>query len=508
MSRQHAADTAPPGAHRTSGAAGTTRTTEASRATGVQEADALSIGRRIRHFRTQAGLTLGQLGEKVGRAPSQISVMENGKREPGLGQLRALAEALGVTADDLLDPEPVDARQALELEVERNQRSPLYTSLHLPRVRAKSLPQDALAAIAGLQRQLADAMRRRAATPEEARRVNRNLRERMRRQGNHFPELEKVAGEVLARIGYTGGPLSQRQTAAVADDLGYSLHYVSDLPASTRAVADTAHRRLYLSHEDVTGHDPRSHVLTALASHILGHETPADYEEFLTQRVEANYLAAALLMPESAAVPMLQAAKKNRSISIEELRDLFGVSYETSAHRFTNLATAHLGLPVHFMKVHSSGTIHKAYSNDGLPFPTDPMGAVEGQFACKRFTSRTVHRVADRFSPYFQYTDTPNGTYWCTARVLPGGEFSISVGVPFAHVGWFEGRETAKRSRSECPDPDCCRRPPAELAERWEDSSWPSARTHASLLAAVPPGVFPGVDTTEVYAFLDRHAPE
>ena len=356
------------------------RATESSdEARSQPSADALSIGRRIRHFRTEAGLTLSELGERIDRAPSQISVLENGKREPSLGQLRDLATALGVTTDDLLDPTPVDARQALELEVERNQLSPLYTSLHLPSVKVKSLPQDALEAIAGLQRQLSTMVRRRAATPEEARRVNRVLREQMRTQGNHFPELEQVAQDVLERIDYSGGPLSQRQTARIADHLGYSLHYVSDLPSSTRAVSDTRNQRLYLSHDDVTGHDPRSHLLTALASHLLGHSAPADYEEFLTQRVEANYLAAALMLPQSEAVPLLQKAKKNREISIEGLRDVFGVSYETAAHRFTNLATAQLGLPVHFMKVHSSGTVHKAYSNDGLPFPTDPLGAIEGQ---------------------------------------------------------------------------------------------------------------------------------
>src|SRR5699024_4399110 len=166
------------------------RATESSdEARSQPAADALSIGRRIRHFRTEAGLTLSELGERIDRAPSQISVLENGKREPSLGQLRDLAAALGVTTDDLLDPTPVDARQALELEVERNQLSPLYTSLHLPSVKVKSLPQDALEAIAGLQRQLSTMVRRRAATPEEARRVNRVLREQMRAQGNHFPEL-------------------------------------------------------------------------------------------------------------------------------------------------------------------------------------------------------------------------------------------------------------------------------------------------------------------------------
>ncbi|NNV09018.1 ImmA/IrrE family metallo-endopeptidase, partial [Geobacillus sp. MMMUD3] len=225
------------------------------------------------------------------------------------------------------------------------------------------------------------------------------------------------------------GTVSQRETATIAEKLGFSLHYVSDLPSSTRSISDTANRRIYLPNADAA-FDPRTHLLTSLAPHVLGHGAPKDFREFLQQRVDANYLAAAVLLPESAAVPVLTEAKRKRELSVEYLRDMFGVGYEMAAHRFTNLATEHLGLPVHFMKVHASGTIHKAYSNDGLPFPTDPLGAIEGQFACKRFTSRTVFRVADRFSPYYQYTDTPQGSYWCTARVLPGGDYAISVGVP------------------------------------------------------------------------------
>ena len=470
-------------------------------------ADALSIGRRIRHYRTERGLTLGQLGDAVGRAASQISSFENGKREPNRALLTALATALGTSADDLLDPNPVNERQALEIEAERAQASPLYSSLNLPQVRVKSLPHDALEAIVGLQRQLQTMVKNRAATPEEARRTNKILRERMRAKNNYFGELEDLAGDILGGIGYQGGPLSRRHAAQIAEHLGFSLHYVSDLPRSVRSLSDKRNNRLYLSNDDTASQDPRSNLLTALASQILGHKEPADYREFLTQRVEANYLAAALLLPEAESVALLQTAKNNRKISIEELRDHFGVTYETAAHRFTNLATEHLNLPVHFMKVHISGTVHKAYSNDGLPFPTDPLGTIEGQYACKRFSSRTVFTVADRFSPYFQYTDTPEGTFWCTARVQPGAsDFAISVGVPFAHVKWFDGRETAVRSRSECPDPNCCRKAPEWLEEKWGETSWPSARTHSSLLAALPPGVFPGVDSTEVYEFLEKHS--
>ena len=140
----------------------------------------------------------------------------------------------------------------------------------------------------------------------------------------------------------------------------------------------------------------------------------------------------------------LTEAKNLRRISMEELRDAFAVSYETAAHRFTNLATARLDIPVHFMKVHESGTIIKAYENDSVRFPSDALGAVEGTIVCRNWTARTVFDVEDRFSPWYQYTDTPIGTFWCTSRIEKAkeGEYSVSVGVPFDHVKWFRGRET------------------------------------------------------------------
>ena len=54
--------------------------------------DLATLGQRMRHFRTAAGLTLDQLGADVGVAASQLSLMENGKREPRLSLLGAIAE--------------------------------------------------------------------------------------------------------------------------------------------------------------------------------------------------------------------------------------------------------------------------------------------------------------------------------------------------------------------------------------------------------------------------------
>ena len=86
--------------------------------------------------------------------------------------------------------------------------------------------------------------------------------------------------------------------------------------------------------------------------------------------------------------------------------------------------------------------------------------------------------AADRYSPYYQYSDTPSGTYFCVAQIDPrAGEtgFAITLGVPFGDSRWFRGRESTIRTKSRCPDGDCCQRAPAALAERWEGMAWPSA---------------------------------
>ncbi|UCR89844.1 helix-turn-helix transcriptional regulator [Mycetocola spongiae] len=472
--------------------------------------DPLIIGHRVRQLRLDRGLTVAELGTRIGRAASQVSVIENGRRDLRLAEIQRLAQALEVEPAELLSPEAPSPRAALEIALERAQRGPLYSSLGLPPLPArKTLSDEAISTILGLHDALTTVYTERAATPEEARRANTELRRTMRARSNHYPELEEVAAGLLRAIGHDGGPLTQRSTTDLAGHLGFSLHTVNDLPSSTRSVTDLANGRLYVSPALSPDADPRSVILQALAAHVLHHREPHNYDDFLRQRVEANYLAGALLIPEPGAVEFLGAAREARALSIEDLRDAFAVSYETAAHRFTNLASTHLDIPVHFLKVHSSGVVHKAYENDAVQFPTDALGAVEGQIVCRRWSARQVFGAEDRFSPYYQYTDKPAGTYWCTSQIqaTSQGQFSISVGTDFAHSRWFRGRETEVRFASRCPDPQCCRTPPAELAQKWENNAFPSARLNSSLLATMPTEMFSGVDRPEVVAFLERHDP-
>lgn len=480
----------------------------APEAEGADDLDVIALGRRIRHLRKKMGLTLDALSAKVATAPSQLSLIENGKREPKLTLLKKLAAVLGVDLNQLLGAEPPSKRAAMEIELERAQRGPLYQSLGLPKVRVSSrLSMEVLESLVGLQRELERRLDEQSATPEEARRANNVLRMEMRECNNYYPEIEKQSQELLRAVGHDRGPLSHHGAADIAAHLGFDLHFVGDLPHSTRSVTDLKNHRIYLTHGQRADHDPRSVLLQALGHYVLGHQTPRDYSDFLTQRVRTNYFAASLLMPEHATVDFLKEAKAAKDIAIEDLRDAFAVSYESAAHRFTNLATEHLGITTHFQKVHESGIIHKAYENDGVNFPADHTGAIEGQAVCRYWTSRAVFDVPDKFRSFNQYTDTAVGTYWCTARTEKhsSGEYSLSIGVPYQHVKWFRGRDTTERSQSRCPDPSCCRQPPADLSAQWAGNAWPATRANSHLLAAMPQGAFPGVDETEVYNFLANH---
>lgn len=469
-----------------------------------------TLGHRIRHQRVSLGLTLDELGERVGVAGSQLSLIENGKREPKLSLLQAIASETGVEVTDLLSSEPPNRRAALEIELERAQASSVFRQLGIPAVRVtKGISDETIESILGLHRELQRREREAIATPEEARRANTELRLRMRERDNYLGDIEQLAEKQLKAAGHASGALTHRTVSIMAEQLGFELLYVNDLPHSARSVTDIENGRIYLPPASIPGgHGLRSMALQAMAHRLLGHERPTDYADFLAQRLEINYYAACALMPEAASVAFLSQAKRDRNLAVEDFRDAFGVTHEAAGMRMTNLLTKHLGIRLHFLRADGSGAVSRVYENDDLPLPHDVTGSVEGQILCRKWSARAAFSEQNRTTEHYQYTDTPAGTFWCSTQTgsTADGEFSITVGVPFDDAKWFRGRETQKRAVSTCPDESCCRRPPAEVTQRWEGKAWPSARVHMQMFSPLPRGAFPGVDDNEVYAFLDRHA--
>src|SRR5690625_5452372 len=166
-----------------------------------EHTDPVTLGKRIRHFRTPPALTLAQLAAATGSTASQLSHIENGRREPRLSLLQSIATTLGSTAAELLESAPPpDRRAALEIELHRAQSSPLFAALGAPAVRpTRSLPIPVLESLVALHRELARRAAEAIATPQEARRANTQTRLAMPAANNYQPETEKPGQEVIRK---------------------------------------------------------------------------------------------------------------------------------------------------------------------------------------------------------------------------------------------------------------------------------------------------------------------
>jgi len=76
------------------------------------------LGAKIKELRKEKGLTLEQLAEIIGSGKSYIWELENkGVKRPSAEKLAAIAKALDVTTDYLLDNEQTEVSEGLTQEV-------------------------------------------------------------------------------------------------------------------------------------------------------------------------------------------------------------------------------------------------------------------------------------------------------------------------------------------------------------------------------------------------------
>ncbi|MDJ0790328.1 MAG: helix-turn-helix domain-containing protein [Acidimicrobiia bacterium] len=475
--------------------------------------DPLVFGHRVRHYRKRAGMTLDDLGASVGRPAPYLSLLENGKKEPKLSLINELSVALGVPVAELLEAEPPSHRADLEVTIERAQRDQAYRDLGLPYLKPSArIPDVALEHIVALYEELRGRDNAAPFTRDEARAANAQLRAEMTEQGNYFPDVERIAAAAVEAAGFaTQGALSKGDLNTLAEYFGFKVIRTPDVPASVRSVTDTRNGKIFVHGRDsYDSKQTRSVILQTLGHFALGHPEPKDFRDFLRQRVEANYFAGAVLVPEATAVPFLSSAKSDRNLSVEDLKDRFFVSYEMAGHRFTNLATRHLGLETHFVRSDDQGIIWKAYENNGVPFPKNSAGAIEGQRLCREWGTRQAFSSDARYTIHYQYTDTPSGSYWCATFVETAREpaSAITVGVRFEDAKWFRGWNTERRSVSRCPDGDCCRHVSERMVDQWFGQARASVRPNSHMLAAMPVETLPGVDMVEIYEFLTRQENE
>ena len=214
--------------------------------------DPLVFGQRVRHYRRQRGLTLDDLGSRVDKPGPFLSLLENGKREPRLSLINELARALEVPAVELLKPEAPTHRAELEIGLERAQEHTLYRELGLPHLRATAKLSDAaMEHILGLFGELKGRAMPAMVTREEARIANSELRAEMKSRDNYFAEVETVARDAVAGVGYAGhAALTEGDIEALAAHMGFSVVRAQDVPSSARSVTDLRNRRIYVPQRD------------------------------------------------------------------------------------------------------------------------------------------------------------------------------------------------------------------------------------------------------------------
>jgi transcriptional regulator with XRE-family HTH domain/predicted transcriptional regulator len=476
-----------------------------------RQLDPLILGRRLRHYRNEAGLTLDQLGRQVGKPAPYLSLLENGKKEPRVTLVMDLASALEVDVSDLLEPTPPSRRDSLELALIRSQESSLFESLELPAVKPNAkMSTETLTHIVGLHDALRDKSGLDSAGSEDVRRANGAVHAYLADNHGYLERVEAVAREALAASGYAGeGPFSSRNLLDLVADSGFELTPIDDMPLFARSIIDTQTRRIYIAQRnELRTRQARKAVLQTLAGSLLEHETDPDLDTFLQQRMETAYFAGAVLVPEEAVVGRLRTSREQHDIDVEDVKELYYVSYEMAAWRTVNLLTRHLGIECHLLVSDQMGTIVKGYANDGLPVARDEYGGLETQRICRRWGAMATFGSVDRFVTHHQYTDTSAGTYFCTTHVEAGRDptYATTLGVKFANARWFRGRDTENREISDCPDPKCCRSPSADAAQKWENKVIVTARSQARILGLLAPDPYPELDMPEVLAVVERHS--
>ena len=480
----------------------------------AEDLDLLVLGHRIRHARRATGATLAQVSEAVGRPVPYLSQLENGKVEPKLGLLNELAAALDTTTASLLDRSAPDRRAHLEIELEKAQRDPAYQALGLAYLKPSAkVPDEALEHVLALWEAVRDRGSAPPAVPdlaERARAANNALRAEMRSRGNYYAEIEAVAARGLAAAGYSGsGPISERVLTELAAWCGFTVERVSHIPRSARSITDVRDKIIFIPDRGgLKVRQARSVVLQTLGHFALDHSDTRDFGDYLRQRIESNYFAAAVLAPEEPAVEFLREADGAEDISVEDLKEVFYVSYEMAAHRFTNLATEHLGITCHFLRTDSEGVIDKAYENDGVPIPTAIDGGFEGERVPRQWGSRQAWNATGSFLLHSQYTVVNDGEFFETTYIETETDrhpHAVTLGTPAEHAHRFRGSNTLRREyareRELEPDP--------VLVEQWVGHAWPSAAERTHVLSALPPSQrefspFPGIDLIDVYRFLER----
>ncbi len=259
---------------------------------------------------------------------------------------------------------------------------------------------------------------------------------------NYFPELEEAAEALRVDFALERHLMSSQLMRLIEKRFGYRVDLEDSPPGSSviRRI-EPDQQRLVLS-PTLTEQTLKFQLAASIGTlvidkarlldRIIGKTTRHAETPRLIKVNLANYFAGALMLPYGDFFAQVQKSRYD----LEHLTNVFGVTYETVAHRVCNLADPkRRGLPFHFIRTDVAGNISKRYSGTGFRFAT--------QGSCGKWAAHLAFLNASGLTR--QFSSMPDGTtYFDFARVqLQPVEGSIAKGTAYS-IGLGTHAENAR----------------------------------------------------------------
>ncbi|MFT3836806.1 MAG: short-chain fatty acyl-CoA regulator family protein [Myxococcaceae bacterium] len=259
---------------------------------------------------------------------------------------------------------------------------------------------------------------------------------------NYFPELEEAAEGLRAEFGLERQLMSSQLVNLVQKKFQYRVEF-EESPKGSSVVRriEPDLQRLVLS-PSLTEQPLKFQLATAvgilvmdkarLLERIIGKATRHAETPRLIKVNLANYFAGALMLPYGDFFAQVQKTRYD----LELLSSVFGVTYETVAHRVCNLSDPkRRGIPFHFIRTDVAGNISKRYSGTGFRFATNG--------SCGKWAAHLAFLNPSQLTR--QFSSMPDGTtFFDFARVqLQPVEGSIAKGTAYS-IGLGTHAENAK----------------------------------------------------------------
>ncbi len=410
------------------------------------------LGAKVRALRRRQDMTQVQLAERLGISASYLNLIESNRRPLPASLLIRLAQLFGVDlhafggdedarvvsdlleafADPLFEAHELTSADLRDLAVNHTQVARAVLALYSSYKSQREATEELASRLEGEE----------AAGMERSQLPSEEVSDFIQRQGNHFPELEHGAEELLKKGRIDPEELSLGLIRYLDKEHGVHLRMArggiergilrrfdpEKKMLTLSELLPTRSRTFQLAHQIalLTQHRTIDRILSA------GQWT-TDESRGLARVALANYFAGAVLMPYA---PFLEACRQER-YDIDVIGRRFRVGFEQVSHRYTTLRRPGAeGIPFHMIRIDVAGNISKRFSASGIRFARFAGACPRWNVFAAFMTPGMIRIQISRFSD--------GATYFCIARTIHKDSGGYHAQQPVLSIGLGCGIEHAR----------------------------------------------------------------